>query len=215
MNQSLKLLLLCLGLLAATAIPAATPRIEVAALFTDAAVLEIDGESKMLKVGQTFRGVTLIAAYSRTATVEVDGQQMVLGISRRIGSNYQEPEERVVTIQRNTQLQYRTTATINGRQIDVLVDTGANVVALNSAHAATLGIDVEAGIPSRVETASGLVPARVVNLRTVDVGGIRVDNVQATVVEGNYPATILLGMTYLQHVELQENNGVLSLIRAW
>ncbi len=71
------------------------------------------------------------------------------------------------------------------------------------------------GIPSRVETASGLVPARVVNLRFVDVGGIRVDNVQATVVEGSYPSTVLLGMSYLKHVDIKENNGVLSLSRAW
>ncbi len=208
------LLLSCLLFFAAPALTA-DPQIEVEGLMTDAAVLKIDGERKMLKVGQTFKGVTLISAYSRTATVEVDGQQMVLGISRRIGANYQEPAEKVVTIQRDATLQYRTTATINGRQVSVLVDTGANIVAMNSAHAQSLGIDPEEGQPSRVETASGMVPARVVKLHFVDVGGIRVDNVQASVVEGDFPGTILLGMTYLQHVEMQENNGVLSLIRAW
>lgn len=215
MNQILGSWLLGIGLLLVASAQAATPRIEVEALFTDAAVLEIDGERKMLKVGESYRGVTLMSAYSRTATVEVDGQQMVLGISRRIGSNYQEPAEKVVTIQRNAMLQYQTTASINGRQVPVIVDTGANVVALNSGHAKALGIDMESGLPSRVETASGLVPAHVVNLRYIDVGGIRVSNVQATVVEGDYPGTILLGMTFLQHVEIKENNGVLSLIKAW
>jgi aspartyl protease family protein len=39
--------------------------------------------------------------------------------------------------------------------------------------------------------------------------------VRASVVEGNFPGTILLGMTYLQHVEIQESNGVLSLSKAW
>ena len=66
-----------------------------------------------------------------------------------------------------------------------------------------------------METASGSVPARLVNLQSVDVGGIRVDNVEATVVEGEFPSTILLGMTYLRHVRMQETGGVLSLSRAW
>ena len=194
---------------------AATPSIEVEALFTNAAVLQIGGERKMLKVGQSFRGVTLVAAHSATATLEVDGRQMELGISQRIGANYQEPEARVVTIQRDARLQYQTTARINGRQVQVLVDTGANVVAMSSGHASALGVDYSAGTPSRVETASGLVNAWVVTLGSVDVGGIRVDNVRASVVEGGFPATILLGMTFLQHVEIKENNGVLSLSRTW
>ena len=194
---------------------AATPGIEVEALLPDTAVLKINGQRKTLKVGQSFGGVTLIAAYSRTATLEVDGQQMVVGISRRIGSSYQEPKEQVVTIQRNAMLQYHTTASINGRQVQVLVDTGANVVAMSSAQAQALGIDYSAGIPSKVETASGVIPAHMVTLRSVSVGGILVNNVRASVVEGDFPATLLLGMTYLQHVKIQENNGVLSLSRAW
>ena len=193
----------------------ATPSIEVEALLPDTAVLKIDGQRKTLKVGQSFGGVTLIAAYSRTATLEVDGRQMVVGISRRIGATYQEPKEQVVTIARNAMLQYHTTARINGRQVQVLVDTGANVVAMSSAHAKALGIDYSTGIPSKVETASGVIPAHVVTLRSVSVGGILVNNVRASVVEGDFPATILLGMTYLQHVKMKEHNGVLSLSRAW
>ena len=56
---------------------------------------------------------------------------------------------------------------------------------------------------------------KAVTLRSVSVGGIRVENVQATVLEGDFPSTILLGMTYLQHVDMEENNGVLSLSRDW
>ena len=54
-----------------------------------------------------------------------------------------------------------------------------------------------------------------VTLRSVEVGGIRVENVRATVTAGEYPSTVLLGMSYLQHVELREREGVLSLSRAW
>ena len=193
----------------------AAPSVEVEALMTDTAVLKIDGERKMLKAGQTYKGVTLVSAYSRTATLEIDGQQVVMGISRRIGADYEEPEEKVVTIRRNERLQYHTSARINGRTMQVLVDTGANLVALSSEQAKTLAIDYETGVQSRVETASGLANAWVITLRSVDVGGIRVDNVHATVVEGGFPRTILLGMSYLKHVDIKENNGVLSLSRSW
>ena len=194
---------------------AASPTIEVEALFTDTAVMKIDGQRKTLKVGQSYAGVTLIAAYSRTATLEVDGQQRVVGISRRIGSNFEQPKAQVVTIQRDAMLQYQTSARINGRQVQVLVDTGANVVAMSSVHAQALGIDYSGGIPSKVETASGMIDAHVVTLGSISVGGIAVNNVRASVVEGDFPGTILLGMTYLQHVKMEETNGVLSLSRAW
>lgn len=194
---------------------AESPRIEVEALFTDAVVLQVDGERKMLRVGQSFKGVTLLAAYSRTATLEVNGESLVLGISRRIGSTYETAKSKVVTIQRDARLQYQTTAAINGRQVQVMVDTGANVVALNSNQARSLGVDYSNGIPAKVETASGQVNAWMVSLRSVSVGGIQVDNVQASVVEGDFPATVLLGMTFLKHVKMEEDKGVLSLSRAW
>ena len=208
MCRYLVLLLLLTGLASAGA---GEPVIEVEALFKDGAVVKIDGQRKTLRTGQSYAGVTLVTAYSRTATFEVDGRQLVLGISRRIGTRYEEPEQQVVTIKRNAMLQYRTSATINGRKLEVMVDTGANVVALNSGHALAMNIAYKSGARSRVETASGVVDAWIVNLRAVSVGGIRVENVRASVLEGDFPATILLGMTFLQHVDISENNGILSL----
>ena len=202
-------------LLAASAAGSASAAIEVEALFTNAAALRIDGERKMLKAGQSYKGVTLVAAHSGTATLEVDGKTLELGLSRRIGARYEVPEAQVVSIPRDAMMQYQTNASINGRSMQVLVDTGANVVALNSAHAQALGVDYTAGAPARVETASGTASAWVVTLKSVDVGGIRVDNVQATVVEGDFPSTVLLGMTYLRHVQMEETGGVLSLSRTW
>jgi aspartyl protease family protein len=73
---------------------------------------------------------------------------------------------------------------------------------------------LEDGTPSQVETASGVIDAHSVTLQSVNVGGLQVDNVPATVVEGTYPATILLGMSYLRHVKIQEHDGMLSLSKS-
>jgi aspartyl protease family protein len=187
--------------------------VEVQGLFTNAAMLRIDGQQKLLKAGQSHAGVTLISADSQQALVEINGRRHNLGMSRRVSSKFQQPASREVRIQRNQALQYVTNATINGRGVQVMVDTGANIVALNTAQASALGIDWEAGQLARATTAGGVVTAWGVVLNSVDVGGIRVDNVQASVLEGVHPKTILLGMTYLRHVDLEESAGVLVLSR--
>lgn len=197
------------------ALPTHATSLVVEALLPNTAVITIDGTRKTLRIGQSHAGVKLISADANAAVVEVDGRRQTVKMHQSITSNYKAPETRVVSIPRDALMQYRTTAHVNGRQMQVIVDTGANVVAMNSAHAKSLGVDYASGQPARMETASGVTAAWVVNLRSVDVGGIRVDNVQATVAEGAFPSDILLGMTYLRHVKMSEENGVLSLSREW
>jgi aspartyl protease family protein len=205
------LLVISLGLLSALA--SAASNIEVEGLMPPgAAVVRVDGQRKLLKVGQTFQGVTLVSVYTRTATLEVDGRESVVGLSRKVGTNYQAVSEKRVTIQRNQALQYRTAARINGRKAQVMVDTGANIVALNSAEARRLGVSLDNARRGNVETAAGNTMAWQVNLDSVDVGGIRVNNVPATVLDGAFPSTILLGMTYLRHVKIEENQGIMTLV---
>jgi aspartyl protease family protein len=196
-----------------SALPAYATDIEVQALFTNAAMIKIDGQSKMLKVGQSFGGVTLLESTSQAAVIELNGKQQQVTVSQRISGNFQQPTSREVAIPRDSMMQYISQAEINGRRVQVMVDTGANIVALNSRQAESLGVDFRSGTPTRVATASGVVEAWVVMLDSVDVGGIRVERVEASVIEGGYPATILLGMTYLRHVEMKEKNGILHLSR--
>jgi len=193
---------------------AQTPSVEVEALMGKSAVLMINGQRKTLRAGQSHDGVTVVEVGPATVTLEMDGRTETVGLSRRVGTQFQQPTEKVVTIARDGMMQYLTNATINGRGALVLVDTGANTVALSSAQAKTMGIDYSDGVPSRVETASGSSDAYGIILQSVSVGGIEVNHVPAMVVEGAYPATILLGMTYLQHVKIQEHEGVLSLSRS-
>lgn len=185
--------------------------VEVQALLGNTAVLMIDGQRKMLKIGESFAGVTVVSTQSTTATLDINGTRKTLGLSQRVGTRFQERAEKLVTIARDERMQYRTNASINGHSALVLVDTGANMVAISSRQAKAMNIDYSSGIPAKVETASGITDAYGISLRSVSVGEIRVENVPAMVVDGAYPATILLGMSYLQHVKMQEHNGILSL----
>lgn len=183
------------------------------ALFEGRAVLTIDGRQRLLRVGETSaEGVRLVSASAREAVIEVDGQRSTLTLSRAIGGGFATPERRQASTQRNARGEYRVAGTINGRQLTLLVDTGANVVALNSGEARRLGIDYRLhGMPSRVQTASGVVDAWSVTLERVEIAGIVVRNVAASVLEGEHPDPALLGMSWLSRVGMREDSGVLYL----
>ncbi len=205
-------LYLVLALLSA---PVWGAEIVVEALLPGIAVMKVDGARITLREGETEKGLRLIAADAQSALVEISGQEQRLRVSQRISSQFSEPTRRSITIPRNEQMQYRTTAEINGVRLPVIVDTGANIVALNTRDARAVGIKANEGIAASVETAGAVVAARRVVLDSVDVGGIRIEAVAATVIAGAQPSVVLLGMSYLQHVELEDRAGVLTLRGRW
>jgi aspartyl protease family protein len=203
------LTLLCTHLLS----PMVQADVVVKGLFKGAVLLVVDGQQKLLKQGQEFQGITLLEADSQRAIAEINGQQQILLISTHITTQYLEPVATAVRIPKNQHRQYITTALINGHSTPVLIDTGANVVALNASTARRWGLDYKKGRVHKVQTASGIVTGYQVHLDKVDVGGLVVSHVEASVLEGSQPETVLLGTSYLQHVQMSEKDGVLMLLR--
>ncbi|WOG27299.1 TIGR02281 family clan AA aspartic protease [Endozoicomonas sp. 8E] len=186
--------------------------VRVVALFPDKALVFIDGERQFLKVGQQpVKGVQLIDASSRKARLEINGVAKDYFLSRDMGNGIQSPELLTFRINRSNDGQYLAQGVINNNPVQVLIDTGANVVAINSATADRLGIRYRDGSAVRVETASGVVRGFRVMLGFVSVGGIRVVNVEATVIEGGSPENVLLGMSYLKNIRFSEEGGVMTL----
>ncbi|MGI9282885.1 MAG: retropepsin-like aspartic protease family protein [Endozoicomonas sp.] len=186
--------------------------VRVVALFPEKALVFIDGERQFLEVGEgPVNGVRLIDASSLKARVEVNGVVKDYFLSRDMGDGIQSPELLTFRINRSNEGQYLAQSVINNNSVQVLVDTGANVVAINAVIAARLGVNYKDGNTVRVETASGVVRGFQVMLDFVSVGGIRVPNVEATVIEGNSPETVLLGMSYLKNIRFSEEGGVMTL----
>lgn len=108
---------------------------------------------------------------------------------------------------------FTTTGTINGQIVDFIVDTGASAVAISQEIAKRLGIDFRyTGTRGLVETAAGRTNAHAVVLTRVAVGGIERRNVRGLVVEGGDPALALLGMSFLEGLEM-EHSGQLMVLR--
>ena len=206
---SMKLSLVLLLLLP---LPSLAIEIEVQALFSGAAMFVIDGENQLLKKGQvSSSGVELVEANPMEAIVRINGQSRTLLLSDRISSTFEKPEKAQVLINMAKNRQYITAGSINGRPVRYLVDTGANVVAINADTAETLGLSVEEGVKVYASTASNDLEVTMVMLKEMIVGEIKRNNVQAIIIDGENPKNILLGMSFLQHVDISEKAGLMVL----
>ncbi len=186
--------------------------VQVQGLFAGRAVLAIDGQTRMLRVGETSpEGVRLLASSSREAEVEIDGQRHVLTLSRRIASTFTAAQQTEVRVPRSPDSHYWVRGTINGRPVNMMVDTGATLVAMSAREAERLGIDYSGGQRARTQTAGGTVDTFVVMLDRVTLGGIEARQVPASVLDGEYPRQILLGNSLLGQLEMVEEGGVLVL----
>ena len=93
---------------------------------------------------------------------------------------------------------FHANAEINGRRIEVMVDTGASLVALTFEDASRAGIYVrDSDFTQRVRTANGIARVAPVTLDRVSIGDITVRNVPASVSERGKLGTTLLGMSFL------------------
>ena len=190
--------------------------IQLVGLFKDTAVLNINGKPRLVKAGKRSpEGVELIAVSGAEAELRIGDKQFSLALSRAVGARYQERKTTQVVIKSNGQGQYQTPGTINAQPVYFLVDTGATSIAMNSVQARRLGIDLASGIPGQASTAGGIVNSYQVTLDSVKVGDLELRNVRAAVIEGIYPQYVLLGMTYLSRVHMEEDKGILTLTQKY
>ena len=57
-----------------------------------------------------------------------------------------------------------------------------------------------------------MVDAHQIFVDSITVGGITVANVEVAVLEGQHPTDILLGMSFLKHVEIRKSEGLMTLV---
>jgi aspartyl protease family protein len=116
---------------------------------------------------------------------------------------------REVVLQRNKYGHYVTSGEINGRPVTFMLDTGATGVAIPAATAAHL--DLKRGRAFPIQTANGVSTSYAVNLNRVSVGGIELHDVSAGISPGLQTKEILLGMSFLKHIEFTQRGDTLIL----
>jgi aspartyl protease family protein len=202
---------LCVSLYQSTVLAGVDVR--VVGLFSGRAVLLVEGQQHMLRVGQSSpEGVKLVSASSESAVLLIDGEEITARLDGRVSARKRTATVKEVQVWRNTSGMFTTVGSINGLHVPFLVDTGATQVAMNASQARRLGIDFHVvGKPAEVTTASGVVRAWAVTLNSVKVGDLEVRNVPAVVLEGAQPKVTLLGMSYLGRMEILHEGQLMTL----
>src|SRR5262249_16297260 len=106
-----------------------------------------------------------------------------------------------------------TDATVNDQQIRFVVDTGASVVVLSAGDANRLHLDYRNGKRAAMQTANGATTGYFVKLDRIKVGGIELNGIDAVVLEEGLGPYGLLGMSFLNRVEMRRDGEKMELIR--
>ena len=114
-----------------------------------------------------------------------------------------------VTLERNRQGHYLVNGTINNRNAEFLLDTGATDVVIPATLAADYGL--RKGSPSIAATANGNVTVYGTIIDQLKIGDITLYGVRASINPGMPPPAILLGMSALKQIEFVQRDGTLTL----
>ncbi|MEE2023168.1 MULTISPECIES: retropepsin-like aspartic protease family protein [Alkalimonas] len=115
------------------------------------------------------------------------------------------------TLVRNRSGHYVGTALINGLPADFMLDTGATTVAVSEQAARRLGL--RKGQRIQVMTANGIADAWRSQIDELQLGDIRLHQVDASIVPNLGGTEILLGMSALNQLEFNQQANQLTLIQ--
>jgi aspartyl protease family protein len=129
--------------------------------------------------------------------------------NRDVETRYLEGGVREVVLKRSRSGHYVTSGKINGQPVTFMLDTGATGIAIPDAVARQLAL--EPGHPLRTRTANGVTTAYASLLDEVSVGDIALQNVFASIIPGLDDQQVLLGMSFLKHIEFTQRGDTLIL----
>jgi len=114
-----------------------------------------------------------------------------------------------VILNRNTKGHYVAPGLINGSKVTFLLDTGATDISIPASIARQLGLNK--GRPIQAYTANGVITVYQTTLDTVSLGGITLNHIPASINPHMGGDTALLGMSFMQHLEMIQRGDTLTL----
>ncbi len=179
------------------------------------AVVVVDaGSPQTVRIGQKIGGVTLVSVDKSSAVIDEGGRRRTLALGQHLTTGAAaRGRAQQATLTADARGQFMTQSTVNGTSMRFLVDTGATMVSIPGLDARRLGIDFAKGVKGFAQTANGPAPVYQVKLDSVKVGEIELLNVDALVLDGGGLTQPLLGMSFLNRVEMLRNGDSMTLKR--
>lgn len=187
--------------------------VSLAGVMGGKALLVIDGQTQMLAVGESARGVKLVQVSGDEARIEHKGSVSSLRVGAApvtVGGAARSSSSGQIVLSAGPGGHFISGGTINGRSVNFMVDTGATLVAIGAADAQRLGLDLSSARPAMMGTANGNVVAQLITLNSVRLGEVEVFNVNAVVTPMAMPY-VLLGNSFLSRFQMRRENDVMRL----
>ena len=102
---------------------------------------------------------------------------------------------------------------INGSPISFAVDTGASRVSISVADARRMGINYLKGQKAWSNTANGRAATYLLKFDQVQLGDIVLHNIDGAVLEDPGPPVALLGMSFLNRMDIQRDGKTMTLTK--
>ena len=202
-----------LALLFLTPLAAQAQDVGLAGVLGSKAMLVFNGsQPQTVRVGETVDGVKVLAIQGDQVIVEIGGKKRPLRVGQHaVGVPAADGSGRV-TMTADAQGHFFTTGNVNGISVRFLVDTGASMISLGATDARRIGLDFNSGQKGLSNTANGQVVVSKVMLDTVRIGDITLHNVEALIHQNEMPMA-LLGMSFLNRMEMQRDGSTMTLKR--
>jgi len=193
-------------------------KIKVLAIFENKVIATINGQRTVLvQDNQGPYGVTLRSCdlEGESVELEINGklQTVPLGYVMSNGTSATSGPKQRITLYSGANGFFHADGYVNNTPVKFLVDTGANTVAMNSQTANRIGIDYRRGQKGVAVTASGYTQTYLVDLEEVEVGGLKLRHVEASVIDGPQPETPLLGMSFLGSFDMKREGDQMEIIQ--
>ena len=129
--------------------------------------------------------------------------------NQEIETQYDQDGTKEVILQRSRSGHYVATGMINRQSVIFFLDTGATMVSIPEKVA--LRLNLKRGKPMLANTANGTVTTYHTQLESIALGGIELHNIRASINPSMLSEEILLGMSFLKHLEFAQRGDILTL----
>lgn len=190
----------------------------LAGMLGQKALLVVDGQApQWVAVGQTHLNVKVISASANQALLEFHGQRQTLQVGAaplNVGAftsgSGETGRSNKIVLTESSGGHFMTQGQINGRAVQLMVDTGATMVSMGAADADRIGLNYRKGEPVRMSTANGVTQGFRLQLRSVRIAEVEIFEVDAVVSPESMPY-ILLGNSFLSRFQMKRENNQMTL----
>ncbi len=192
--------------------------VTLAGMMGGKALVIVDGKPpKTVGAGESHLGIKIVSTDGDSAVVEVAGRRHTLRVGdapASVGDGGSGGSSDKIVLSASSGGHFLKQGQINGKSVQLMVDTGATSVSLSLEDAKRIGLNYTAGRPVRISTANGTTQGWVVSLSSVRVGDVEVTNVEGVVSSGSMPY-VLLGNSFLNRFQMTRTGDQMVLLKRY